>query len=230
MNGSEKRKNTASPAKYAVAIAVALLAGFGTVYWLSTPSDNRSDAPSSAGSASKPPAGEAKSAGAGPLSTLNTGAMTAFVIRPEPTVVPDLAFDKPDGSPITSADLKGKVVLLNIWATWCVPCREEMPQLNALQSELGGDGFEVVALNIDKGGPEKAEQFLEETGATDLQNYYDPSGKIFAKLRAVGMPTTLLIDPEGREMGRLVGPADWASPEAKALIEAAIAFHDDPNP
>lgn len=226
MNGSEKRKNTTSAATYAFAIAVALLAGFGTVYWLSTPSDNRSDASSSAGS----PTGEAAGTGAGPLSGLNTGAMTAFVIRPEPAVVPDLAFDKPDGSSMTSADLKGKVVLLNIWATWCVPCREEMPQLNALQSELGGDGFEVVALNIDKGGPEKAEQFLEETGATDLTNYYDPGGKIFAKLRAVGMPTTLLIDPEGREMGRLVGPADWASPEAKALVEAAIAFHDNSNP
>ena len=123
--------------------------------------------------------------------------MTAFVIRPEPTVVPDLAFDKPDGSPITSADLKGKVVLLNIWATWCVPCREEMPQLNALQSELGGDGFEVVALNIDKGGPEKAEQFLEETGATDLKAYYDPSGKIFAKLKSRGNANDL-ADRSGR--------------------------------
>jgi hypothetical protein len=105
-----------------------------------------------------------------------------------------------------------------------------MPQLNALQSELGGDGFEVVALNIDNGGPAKAVEFLEETGATDLKAYYDSGGKVFAKLKAVGMPTTLLIDPEGREMGRLVGPADWASPEAKALVEAAIAFHNSDNP
>ncbi|BAQ18813.1 thiol:disulfide oxidoreductase TlpA [Methyloceanibacter caenitepidi] len=80
----------------------------------------------------------------------------------------------------------------------------------------------MVALNIDKGGPEKAETFLEETGATDLKAYYDPSGKLFTTLKAVGMPTTLLIDPEGKEMGRLVGPANWASPEAKALIQAAI--------
>jgi thiol-disulfide isomerase/thioredoxin len=230
VNGSEKRKNTTSPATYAFAIAVALLAGFGTVYWFSTPSDNRSDEPSSAGSPTEPRAGEARGIGAGPLSGLNKGAMTAFVIRPEPAAVPDFAFDKPDGAPMTSTDLKSKVVLLNIWATWCVPCREEMPQLNALQSELGGDGFEVVALNIDKGGPEKAQQFLEETGATDLAAYYDSGGKVFAKLKAVGMPTTLLIDPEGREMGRLVGPADWASPEAKALVEAAIASHDSSNP
>lgn len=218
MNSSQKRKHTISPATYAVAVAVALLAGFGTVYWLSTPSDNRSDAASSSGSASDRTGG----AVAGPLKGLNTGAMTAFVVRPEPVTLPDFAFEAPGGATVTSEDLKGKVVLLNVWATWCVPCREEMPQLNALQSELGGDGFEVVALNIDKGGPEKAETFLEETGATDLKAYYDPSGKLFSTLKAVGMPTTLLIGPEGKEMGRLVGPANWAAPEAKALIEAAI--------
>lgn len=222
MNGSQKRKHTTSPATYAVAVAVALLAGFGTVYLFSTPSDNRPDAPSSAGAPSKPGAGGAAGIGAGPLKGLNTGAMTAFVVRPEPVALPDFAFEAPDGAKVTSADLKGKVVLLNIWATWCVPCREEMPQLNALQSELGGKAFEVVALNIDKGGPEKAQKFLAETKASDLKAYYDPSGKLFATLKAVGMPTTLLIDPDGKEMGRLVGPANWASPEAKALVEAAI--------
>ena len=218
MNSSEKRKHTTSPATYAVATAVALLAGFGTVYWLSTPSDNRSDAPSTSAPASKP----GSNGGAGALKGLNTGAMTAFVVRPEPTALHDFTFEKPDGGVISAADLKGKVVLLNIWATWCVPCREEMPQLNALQSELGGEGFEVVALNIDKGGPEKAKKFLAETGATDLAAYYDPTGKLFAKLKAVGMPTTLLIDADGKEMGRLVGPANWASPEAKVLVQAAI--------
>ena len=222
MNSSEKRKHTTSPATYAVATAVALLAGFGTVYWLSTPSDNRSDAPSKSEPASKPGSSGTAGAGAGPLKGLNTGAMTAFVVRSEPVALPDFAFEKPGGGAISAADLKGKVVLLNIWATWCVPCREEMPQLNALQSELGGEGFEVVALNIDKGGPEKAEKFLAETGATDLKAYYDPSGKLFAKLKAVGMPTTLLIDADGKEMGRLVGPANWASPEAKAIVQAAI--------
>lgn len=222
MNGSQKRKHTTSPAIYAIAFVVALLAGLGTVYWLSPPSDNRPDTPSSAGSGSEPGSSGTAGVGAGPLKGLNTGAMTAFVVRPEPAALPDFSFEAPGGKPVSSADLKGKVVLLNIWATWCVPCREEMPQLNALQSELGGEQFEVVALNIDKGGPQKAQEFLKETGATDLTAYYDPSGKLFATLKAVGMPTTLLIDPEGKEMGRLVGPANWASPEAKALVEAAI--------
>ncbi|MEM7398136.1 MAG: TlpA disulfide reductase family protein [Pseudomonadota bacterium] len=230
MSASEKRKNTTSPVTYAVAIAVALFAGFGTVYWLSTPSDNRSEGSAAQDTASESGASIASGIGAGPLKGLNTGAMTAFVIRPEPAVLPEFAFEKPGGGEISSADLKGKVVLLNIWATWCVPCREEMPQLNALEAELGSDGFEVVALNIDKGGPDKAVKFLEETGATDLKAYYDPSGKLFAKFKAVGMPTTLLIDTEGKEMGRLVGPADWSSPEAKAIVEAAIAAADGNTP
>ena len=226
MNGSKKRKSTTSPATYAIVIAVALLAGLGTVYWLSTPSDNRWDAPDGADSAAEPTPSGAGSKGAGSLRGLNSGAMTAFVVRPVPLDVPDFAFEGPRGRKQTSADLKGKVVLLNIWATWCVPCREEMPQLNALQSELGGDAFEVVAINIDKSGAEKAKKFLAETGATDLKPYYDPTGKLFAKLKAVGMPTTLLLDPEGQEMGRLVGPANWAAPEAKALIQAAIGASD----
>jgi len=222
VNGSKERKRTTSPATYAIAVAVALLAGFGTVYWLSTPSDNRSEAPSEAETATNPNKSGGSGPGAGPLKGLNTGAMTAFVVKSEPAKLPDFAFDAPDGTQVTSADLKGKVVLLNIWATWCVPCREEMPQLNDLQSELGSDAFEVVAINIDKGGPEKALKFLDETGATDLKAYYDPTGKLFATLKAVGMPTTLLIDAEGREMGRLVGPADWGSTEAKNLTQAAI--------
>ena len=103
-----------------------------------------------------------------------------------------------------------------------MPCREEMPQLNALQAQLGGEDFQVVAINIDRGGADKADKFLEETKATDIALYTDPSGKLFSSLKAVGMPTTLLISPDGKEMGRFVGPADWASPEAKRLIEAAM--------
>jgi thiol-disulfide isomerase/thioredoxin len=98
-----------------------------------------------------------------------------------------------------------------------------MPQLNALQADLGGEDFEVVAINIDRGGADKARKFLEEIEASDLARYTDPSGKLFVTLKAVGMPTTLLIDRDGKEIGRLVGPADWASAEAKTLIEAAIS-------
>lgn len=216
MNASSKRKHASTPAKYVIAAVIAVAIGIGTVYLLFAPSDNGS----STGSDPAPASGDQN---AGPLQGLNKGAMAAFVIRPEPDDLPVFPFQGPDGNPLSSADLKGKVVLLNIWATWCVPCREEMPQLNDLQAELGGDTFEVVALNIEKGGEEKARAFLEETGAKDLALYTDPTGKAFATLKVVGMPTTLLVDRHGKEMGRLVGPADWASPEAVALVQAAIA-------
>ncbi len=226
MNASNKRTHTYSPAKYAMAAAIAVAVGLGTVYWLFAPSDNGSGAGSgsvSAPSSGDAPAASGESAAAGPLKGLNKGAMAAFVVRTEPLDLPDFAFQGPEGDAFSAADLKGKVVLLNIWATWCVPCREEMPQLNELQAELGDDSFEVVALNIEKGGEAKARKFLEETAAHDLALHTDPTGKVFATLKAVGMPTTLLLNRQGKEMGRLVGPADWASPEAKALIEAAIA-------
>lgn len=222
MHASKKRKQTSLPAKYVIAACLAVIAGFATVYLSFAPSDNGRGPVSAPNEPAKPPetGGDAKG---GPLAGLNTGPMAAFVARPEPLDLPDIAFDGPGGEKKTLGDLKGRVVLLNIWATWCVPCREEMPQLNALEAELGGDSFEVVAINIDKGGTEKAKAFLEETGAKDLAFYADPTGKLFAKLKAVGMPTTLLLNKQGQEIGRLVGPADWASPEAKRLVETAIA-------
>jgi thiol-disulfide isomerase/thioredoxin len=222
VNASTKRKHAGSPAKYLIAALVAVIAGFGTVYLLFAPSDNASR-PGSAPETARTASQDEEVIKTSPLNGLNKGAMAAFVVRPKPLSLPDFSFEGPDGVKQTAADLKGKVVLLNIWATWCVPCREEMPQLNALQAELGGPDFEVAAINIDKGGTDKAKAFLEETGAKDLAFYADPSGKLFATLKAVGMPTTLLLNAQGEEMGRLVGPADWASAEAKALIEAAIA-------
>jgi thiol-disulfide isomerase/thioredoxin len=118
------------------------------------------------------------------------------------------------------------VVLLNLWATWCVPCRKEMPALDALQARLGGPDFEVVAVNIDTRDPEKPRSWLKETGVTGLAYYADASAKIFQDLkaagRAFGMPTTILIDPQGCELATLAGPAEWASEDALAFIGAAL--------
>src|SRR5262249_40515754 len=113
--------------------------------------------------------------------------------------------------------------LLNIWATWCVPCRDEMPALDRLETELGGDAFEGVAVNVDKKGPDKGEAVLQETRATHLALYNAPSGKMFAALQTVRMPTPIIIDSDAGESARRVGPADWGSPEAKRVIEAAVA-------
>lgn len=228
MSKANKRDRAGSPAIYLAAAGLAAIAGFGTVYVSFAPSDNgRPEAP-----AASSPDDEAGGAGAGAanqavatgsLVGLNKGAMAALVVRHKPLDLPEIAFSDGDGKTKSLADWRGKIVLLNIWATWCVPCREEMPALDKLETKLGGKDFEVVAVNIDKGGPEKPAAFLKETGATKLALYTDPSGKLFSKLKAVGMPTTLVIDRNGKEIGRLVGPADWASPEAIALIEAAIA-------
>jgi len=179
------------------------------------PSDNGSGKPEASGAGS--------GTATGPLAGLNKGPMVPLVIRPKPLDLPAFTFAGADGEPESLADFSGKIVLLNIWATWCVPCREEMPALDKLETKLGGKDFEVVAVNVDKGGSEKAATFLKETGATQLALYTDPSGKLFSTLKTVGMPTTLIIDRQGKEIARLAGPTDWASAEAIAVIEAAIA-------
>jgi thiol-disulfide isomerase/thioredoxin len=202
---------------------LAAIAGFGTVYLSFAPSDNGRFASSikqGEGEAAAPTGGKT---GQGPLAGLNKGAMAAFLARPKPLDLGEVSFADGEGAAKSLKDWQGKVVLLNIWATWCVPCREEMATLDRLQADLGGNDFQVVAVNIDRGGADKPRSFLAETGATHLSLYTDPSGKLFSKVKAVGMPTTLLLDREGREIGRLVGPANWASPDALALIKAAIA-------
>ena len=160
------------------------------------------------------------------LDPLTRGEVAAVKVAKAPLKVPDLKFASADGKPLTLADWKGKTVLLNLWATWCVPCRQEMPTLDALEQKLGGKNFQVVAVNIDTRDPEKPKTFLKEVGATHLAYYADSSAKTFQDLksigRAFGMPTTLLIDPHGCEIGTIAGPADWASEDAMKLIQAAL--------
>ena len=117
-------------------------------------------------------------------------------------------------------------MLLNLWATWCVPCRKEMPSLEALEKKFGGPNFEVVTVNIDTRDPDKPKAWLKEVGISGLKYYADPNAKTFQDLksagRALGMPTTVLIDPQGCEIGTIAGPAEWASDDAVKLIEAAL--------
>jgi thiol-disulfide isomerase/thioredoxin len=154
------------------------------------------------------------------------GEIAGVLVSDKQQALPNLAFQSPDGRPMTLADLRGRMVLLNLWATWCAPCRKEMPALDKLQAELGGPDFEVVAVNIDQRNLERPKTFLQEVNVTKLAYYADPSAKIFQQLRAVdravGMPTTLLIDKDGCELAYLAGPAEWASDEAKAFIRAAL--------
>lgn len=154
---------------------------------------------------------------------LATGALAAFLVKSERNPIADVAFQDGSGKPVKLSDWKGRVVLINLWATWCAPCRKEMPDLAELQKELGSDQFEVVAISVDRKGAEASAAFLKETGADNLKLYVEPTTKVVNELQAIGLPATILVDRQGNEIGRLLGPADWASPEALALVKAALA-------
>jgi thiol-disulfide isomerase/thioredoxin len=164
---------------------------------------------------------------AGRLAPLAHGEVAAVVVAAAPRRLPPLAFRDATGAQKTLGDWHGRMVLLNLWATWCVPCRKEMPALDALQAKLGGPDFEVVAVNIDTRDPDKPKAWLKEVGVHRLTYYADPNAKIFQELKAigkaVGMPTTLLVDPSGCEIATLAGPAEWASDDAVKLVQAAMA-------
>lgn len=161
------------------------------------------------------------------IAPLARGEVAAVNMAKAPLKVPTLAFNDGSGARKTLEDFRGKTVLLNLWATWCVPCREEMPTLEALERKKGGADFQVVAVNIDTRDPEKPKAWLKEVGIHGLAYYADPEAKAFQELKAVGrafgMPTTMLIDSNGCELGTLAGPAAWASDDAIKLIEAAMA-------
>lgn len=148
-----------------------------------------------------------------------TASSRSFVMHEEPRPLPELRFEGGDGQQLTLADFRGRTVLLNIWATWCVPCREEMPTLDALEAELGGPAFEVVPLSVDRAGPEVVRKFYAEIGIQHLGLYIDASMRASFDLQAPGLPTTLLIDSDGQELGRLVGPAEWDTSEMIAFLE-----------
>jgi thiol-disulfide isomerase/thioredoxin len=158
------------------------------------------------------------------LRPLARGEVAALLPADEPQDVSMLAFTGVDGAAMTLADFSGKTVLLNLWATWCAPCREEMPALDRLQATRGGDDFQVVTVNIDVGDPAKPAAFLQDAGITALPDYRDARMKIFNDLKtrslAFGMPTTLLVDPQGCQVAAMHGPAEWDSPDALAAIDA----------
>jgi len=148
---------------------------------------------------------------------------TSIPLLDEPRVLPKISFSDQSNNTVTLDKWAGKVVVLNIWATWCAPCRIEMPMLDNLQKKLGGDRFEVVALSIDEAGLSVVERFYEDIGIENLEIYIDPTYTAASDLKAIGLPTTILIDTQGRELGRLVGPAEWDTPEFIAFFEAVVA-------
>lgn len=158
------------------------------------------------------------------VSAFSKGEVAAMAAAQPPRPL-QLAFKGPEGKDMTTADLAGKTVLLNLWATWCVPCREEMPALNALQSTMGGNDFEVVAVNIDTGSDQKPKNFYQDYKIDKLAFYSDSSMGVFNAVKkeglAFGLPATLILDKKGCLIGAMNGPAAWDSEDAKALITAA---------
>ena len=158
------------------------------------------------------------------LKPLAKGELAALQVASEPRRAIPIAFEGDDGKKLTLADFHGRAVLLNLWATWCIPCREEMPALDRLEAAKGGPGFQVVAVNVDTARLERRAAFLDSIGVKSLTRYADPSGDAFETLRkdgkALGLPVTLVIDKNGCEIGAVEGGAKWDSAEAQALVAA----------
>ena len=141
-----------------------------------------------------------------------------FTAAAEPAAAPAIAFKSASGRRLSLSDFRGRVVLLNIWATWCGPCREEMPSLDRLQSLHGGDGLAVLAVSVDEGGTTTVRRFYEQAGIRNLTPYIDSGRATQSALHARAIPMTLLIDRDGRVAGSMVGAAEWDSPAALALV------------
>jgi len=160
------------------------------------------------------------------LAPLAHGEVAALTMAAAPLRLPDLAFQDAAGQPKKLSDWRGRTVLVNLWATWCVPCRKEMPALDSLQGKLGGANFEVVAINIDTRDPDKPKKFLQDEKLTRLGFFSDAKAKVFQDLkgigRALGMPTSVLVDGQGCEIATIAGPAEWDSDDATTLVKAAL--------
>lgn len=199
-------------------VLVALVVGIGLGY-AGVTRYNGFDAPAASGPCAPAVATAQR------ISPLITGEVAALTPATKPLEVPDLIFNDAEGAPKKLSDFRGKTVLLNLWATWCVPCRKEMPALNTLQTKLGGDAFQVVAINIDTRDADKPKAFLADGNLTALPYFTDKSARVFQDLKAVGralgMPTSVLIDGRGCEIATIAGPAEWDSGSAVKLIEAA---------
>jgi thiol-disulfide isomerase/thioredoxin len=149
----------------------------------------------------------------------------AVPLHDTPQPLPTISFADERGNALTLDRWRGKVILLNVWATWCGPCRREMPTLDRLQATLGSERFEVVALSIDRAGVGVVRRFFDEIGVRHLGIFIDETMKASRDLRIFGLPGTLLIGPDGRELGRLIGPAEWDTPEMVAFFERVIVEH-----
>ena len=157
------------------------------------------------------------------IASLREGDMKKLTVHARPLDVSDVPFQSEDGTELTLADYEGKLVLLNFWATWCAPCREEMPALAQLQDEYGGDDFEVVTVATGRNQPQAMVRFFEEIGVENLPLHTDARQQLAREMGVLGLPVTVILGPDGLEIARLQGGADWSSDSSRAIIEALLA-------
>ena len=209
-----------------LAAVAGAVAGAVAVYVSERPSGNNAPSASTVAASADDAVCAAKADKAKSLAAVAVGEVAAMLPANPPQSLKALSFNGPDGKPMTLGDRAGKTVLVNLWATWCAPCRAEMPALDALQKDMGSDRFEVVAVNVDTGDAEKPKKFLSETGVATLAHYRDSTMGIFEDLKkrglALGLPVTLLVDAEGCLLANMNGPAEWAGADAKKLITTAL--------
>lgn len=223
---SDGRKLFPATRLIAAALVAGALAGAVAVYVRGGLDGNNAPGPVAVADGKDDAACAGKSDRAKKIASTATGQVAALLPADPPQSLKSLAFNGPDGKPMTIADHAGKTVLLNLWATWCAPCRAEMPSLDALEQELGSDEFEVVAVNVDVGDDAKPKKFLADTGVTALGYYRDASMALFNDVKtrglALGLPVTMLVDTDGCLVAHMNGPAEWAGADARRLIEAAM--------
>ena len=153
---------------------------------------------------------------------LREGDMKKLTFHDEPKPAGTSEIETFEGEAASLADYGGKWALVNFWATWCAPCREEMPMLSDLQAELGGDDFEVVTIATGRNPKPAIQSFFDEIGVDNLPMLRDPKSGLGREMAVLGLPITVILNPEGQEVARLQGDADWSSDSATAVIETLI--------
>jgi thiol-disulfide isomerase/thioredoxin len=156
------------------------------------------------------------------LAALATGKVVNFTVSDQRKPVPGHAFTDLAGQTSTIENYQGKVIVVNFWATWCAPCKRELPSLDRLQERVGGDDLAVLAISIDRRGADKVQPFLDKVPLPNLGVFLDQKNKLGRDMGMFGLPTTVLVDQRGREVGRLIGPAEWDSDESIALVRYII--------